>query len=159
MVNKFRSGLTTDSLIGWSAGTRNITVMDSTLMCVYGFTVVIWNICCNKYNLWARGVNSQVYNLLSYQRPENVMHVVVSCLSFLSLLIDGMYFETNFKTGLCWGMFTFNSWKRDGRKMILLLLVRTYRSLVVTNRATQDTFSSIKVKCFYHFYIPFFFLF
>ena len=29
---------------------------------------------------------------------------------------------------------------------------------VVTNRATQDTFSSLKVKFFYHFYIPFFFV-
>ena len=27
---------------------------------------------------------------------------------------------------------------------------------VVTNKATQDTFSSLKVKVFYHFYIPFF---
>ena len=129
IVNKFWSGLTTDSLIGWSAGARNITVMDSTLMYVYSFTVVIWNICCNKYNLWAREVNSQVYSLLSYQRPENAMHVVVSCLSFLSLLIDGMYFEANFKTGLCCGMFIFNSWKWDWRKMMFLLPVRTYRSL------------------------------
>ena len=32
-------------------------------------------------------------------------------------------------------------------------------TLVVINRATQDTFSSLKVKFFYHFHIPFFFLF
>ena len=41
-----------------------------------------------------------------------------------------MHFETNLKSGLCWGMFTFNSWKRNGRKWYFYSKsVRTYRSL------------------------------
>ena len=39
------------------------------------------------------------------------------------------------------------------------LMLRNKPKPVVTNRATYDTFSSLKVKFFHHFYIPFFFLF
>ena len=40
----------------------------------------------------------------------------------------------------------------------ITLLFTLEQVLVVTNRATQDIFPSLKVKFFYHFYIPFFFL-
>ena len=38
-------------------------------------------------------------------------------------------------------------------------IAKKIESIIVENRATQDTFESLKVKFFCHFYIPFFFIF
>ena len=84
--------------------------MDSTFKCTYSVTVVIWNICCNKRILRADKLTFKFITCC------HISFVVVSCLTFLPLLIDGMCFETNFKSGLCWGLFTFKPRKQDGNK-------------------------------------------